>query len=82
MPLRVAVVGLGTAGAAAATLLGRMGHRVDVLEHVVRPGAIGAGIGLQPIGQTVLARLGLFNEVMEKSGRVDRVRIVHTCAAL
>jgi len=70
-PLDVAVIGLGTAGGAAALLLARDGHRVTVFERVPEPGAVGAGIMLQPTGQAVLARLGLLDRVIERGARVD-----------
>src|SRR5262245_30825600 len=57
--MRVAIVGGATAGAATALLLARDGHEVTVFERVAEPGAVGAGILLQPLGQRVLASLGL-----------------------
>lgn len=70
---RVAVVGCGTAGAAAALFLARAGHEVHVFERVADPGPVGAGITLQPTGQAVLARLGLLAEVLAHGARVDRL---------
>ena len=72
-PLSIGVVGAGTAGAAAATLLARAGHTVDVLECVPEPGPVGAGITLQPTGQRALARLGLLAEVEARSARIDQL---------
>lgn len=69
----IGVVGAGTAGAAAALLLGRAGHRVTLFERVEQPLPVGAGITLQPTGQAVLARLGLLGPVMAKAARVDRL---------
>ncbi|HZJ70855.1 MAG TPA: FAD-dependent oxidoreductase, partial [Planctomycetota bacterium] len=43
---RIAVVGAGTAGAAAAILLARAGHSVALFERVAVPGPVGAGITL------------------------------------
>ena len=59
--MRVAVVGLGTAGSAAALFLARAGHAVTIFEatSASKLGDYGAGIGIQPIGLTVLRRLGL-----------------------
>lgn len=73
-PLDVAVIGLGTAGGAAALFLAGAGHRVTLFERVPEPGAVGAGIMLQPTGQAVLARLGLLSNVLARGARVDRLR--------
>jgi 2-polyprenyl-6-methoxyphenol hydroxylase-like FAD-dependent oxidoreductase len=70
-PARIAVVGAGTAGAAAATFLARAGHAVTIFERVAEPGPVGAGITLQPTGQTVLARLGLLAAITDRATRID-----------
>lgn len=75
-PLDVAVIGCGTAGAAAALLLARAGHRVTVYERVADPGPVGAGISLQPTGQAVLAQLGLLAPILERAARIDRLHVV------
>jgi len=72
-PLSIGVVGAGTAGAAAATLLATAGHRVTVLERVADPRPIGAGITLQPTGQVALARLGALDRVHARGARLDRL---------
>lgn len=66
-------MGCGTAGPAAALLLARAGWRVTVIERVAEPGAVGAGILLQPIGMHVLDRLGLLGEVLRHGARIDRL---------
>ena len=71
--LRVAVVGCGTAGAAAALLLHRAGHDVVLLERAVDPGPVGAGILLQRLGQEVLTRMGLAAPVRDRSPDVSAV---------
>lgn len=72
-PIRVAVVGAGTAGAAAAIALTRAGHAVTVFERVAEPGPVGAGITLQPTGQAALLQLGLLDEVAAASALVERL---------
>ena len=69
----VAVVGCGTAGAAAALLLARAGADVDVFERVAEPGPVGAGIIVQPTGQAVLARLGLLDPIAARGAPLDRL---------
>ncbi|MGZ3417741.1 MAG: FAD-dependent oxidoreductase [Polyangiales bacterium] len=69
--MNIGIVGAGTAGAASALFLSRAGHTVTVYERVPDPGAVGAGIVLQPTGQAVLARLGLFETVHAKAARLD-----------
>jgi 2-polyprenyl-6-methoxyphenol hydroxylase-like FAD-dependent oxidoreductase len=71
--MRVAVVGCGTAGFAAALLLTRDGHEVEIFERVAEPRGVGAGILLQRLGQRVLAELGLADELERRSSPVRRV---------
>lgn len=73
--MRVAVVGLGMAGSTAALLLHRAGHEVTVLEREDDPRPVGAGIWLQDMGQQVLDRLGLLDELRSVSRAVSRVEI-------
>ncbi len=74
--LDIAVVGAGTAGAAAAILLARAGHRVRVLERVPDPRPVGAGITLQPTGQAALLRLDLLEAVRARAAPIERLRCV------
>jgi 2-polyprenyl-6-methoxyphenol hydroxylase-like FAD-dependent oxidoreductase len=73
-PQRIAVVGLGVAGATVAILLARQGHNVTVFEQCEAPGPAGAGVLLQPSGQLVLERLGLLDAAI---GRSVPVRYLH-----
>ena len=75
-PLQIGVVGAGTAGSAAATLLARAGHTVTVFECVADPRPVGAGITLQPTGQLALARLGVLEDVEARGARIDRLTCV------
>jgi 2-polyprenyl-6-methoxyphenol hydroxylase-like FAD-dependent oxidoreductase len=71
--MKVAVVGCGTAGPAAALFLHRAGHDVTVFERVPDPSPVGAGILLQPTGMEVLGRLGLLDGVLARGARVERL---------
>lgn len=71
--LRVAIVGYGTAGQAAAIFLHTQGHALTVFEQAPAPGPIGAGFLLQPTGLAVLARLGLHEQALQRGQRIDRL---------
>ena len=72
--LRVAVIGCGTAGQAAAMYLSRAGGaHVTVFDKFRVPAAVGAGMLLQPTGCLALARLGLFEETQSHGARVERL---------
>ena len=71
--MRIAVVGAGAAGLATALLLARDGHHVIICERVADPRPIGAGILLQPLGQRVLADLGLADPLAACSTPVRRI---------
>lgn len=72
----VGIVGCGFAGGAAALFLARAGHRVTVYEAVPEPGAVGAGIVLQPTGMAVLAALGLLAPILDRGAPLDRLHCV------
>ncbi|HEY0254672.1 MAG TPA: NAD(P)/FAD-dependent oxidoreductase [Kofleriaceae bacterium] len=71
--LRIAVIGCGTAGSAAALFLARAGHEVTVFERVAEPKPVGAGIIVQPTGQAVLSQLGLLGHVANRAAKLDRL---------
>lgn len=73
MRLDIGVVGAGTAGAAAALLLARDGHKVTLFERVPQPMPVGAGILLQPTGMAVLGQLGLLDEAVVLGARIQKL---------
>lgn len=77
-PLRIAIIGCGTAGPAAATLLARQGHQVVVFERAPECRAVGAGFLLQPSGMGVLRELGILDEVLAHAARVRRLHVLES----
>lgn len=73
---KVAVVGCGTAGPAAAVLLRRQGHDVTLFERAPECRTVGAGFLLQPSGMAVLHELGILEPVLERAAKVTRLHVV------
>jgi 2-polyprenyl-6-methoxyphenol hydroxylase-like FAD-dependent oxidoreductase len=71
--LHIAIVGYGTAGQAAAILLSRDGHRVEVFEQAPELGPVGAGFLLQPVGMHVLWEMGLLDAALAHGARIGRL---------
>ncbi len=71
--MKIAVVGCGVGGQAAALFLNRQGHEVEIFERFPEAKPVGAGLLLQPPGQAALAELGLFRQLAPKGARVDRL---------
>lgn len=64
--MRVAIIGCGTAGPAAAALLSEHGHDVEIFERAPELSPVGAGLLLQPTGLEVLERLGVASRVIAR----------------
>lgn len=71
--LRIAIVGYGAAGQAAALFLSAQGHALSVFEQAAAPGPVGAGFLLQPTGLGVLERLGLHRRALAQGQRIARL---------
>lgn len=71
--LRIAIVGYGTAGQAAAVALSSDDHHITVFERVAEPGPAGAGFLLQPTGLCALWSFGLLREVSAHGAPVTRL---------
>lgn len=67
--LKIAIIGAGTAGLAAAALLRNNGHQITLYEKFSEPKPLGAGLLLQPTGLSVLSLLEL-DEPIIKGGSV------------
>jgi 2-polyprenyl-6-methoxyphenol hydroxylase-like FAD-dependent oxidoreductase len=71
--LRIAIVGSGTAGPAAAIFLARAGHEVILFEKAPQKLPVGAGFLLQPTGLSVLEQLGLREPLLPQTARITRL---------
>lgn len=55
---KIAIIGAGIGGLAAAALLHRAGHAVTIFERFATPGPVGSGLVIQPVGLAVLDAVG------------------------
>jgi len=77
--MRIAIVGYGTAGQAAAIFLARDGHAIEMFEQSAELKPVGAGFLLQPTGFGVLKTLGLADAALAMGARIERL---HGCNAV
>ncbi len=73
MKMTIAVAGAGIGGLASACLLHDAGHRVDVFDQFAAPKPVGSGLVIQPVGQDVLAEIGIAEEVIAKGTKITRM---------
>lgn len=73
--LSIGIVGCGTAGPAAAILLARQGHRVQVFDKAAGCRAVGAGVMLQPTGMSVLQQMGLLDQILPLGSHVSALLV-------
>lgn len=68
---RIAIIGAGTAGLAAAIFLARQNHQITLIERAPALTPVGAGLMLQPTGLSVLSALGVRDEIERYGARID-----------
>ncbi|HSS06563.1 MAG TPA: FAD-dependent monooxygenase, partial [Rhodanobacteraceae bacterium] len=71
--MKIAIVGYGTAGQAAAIFLARAGHAIEMFERSAELKPVGAGFLLQPTGLGVMSALGLHDAAVERGARIERL---------
>ncbi len=69
----IAIAGAGIGGLAAAALLADGGHRVTVFDRFDAPMPVGSGLVIQPVGQEVLARIGVAVEAEALGAQISRM---------
>jgi len=74
--LKIAVIGSGYGGAAAAKALSLLGARVDVYEQASQIREVGAGIGLRPSSMDQFRRWGTFEAIADVSSASDYFEIL------
>ena len=71
--MRIAVAGAGVGGLAAAAFLADAGHDVRIFDQFAQAGPVGSGLVIQPVGQQVLAELGLRDAAMAQGAPIQRM---------
>ncbi|MFW2543857.1 FAD-dependent oxidoreductase [Primorskyibacter sp. 2E107] len=71
--MRIAVAGAGIGGLAAASGLAQAGHAVTVFDQFEAPAPVGSGLVIQPVGLSVLERLGASGAALAQGNRVVRM---------
>ncbi|CAN7531624.1 NAD(P)/FAD-dependent oxidoreductase [Arthrobacter sp. LjRoot78] len=74
--LKIAIVGAGYGGAAAAKALSLLGADVTVYEQAPQMGEVGAGIGLRPATMARFRQWGIFDEIAKVSSASDYFEIL------
>ncbi|MFE7352560.1 FAD-dependent monooxygenase [Streptomyces sp. NPDC057543] len=74
--LKIAIVGAGYGGAAAAKALSLLGADVNVYEQANRIREVGAGIGLRPSTMNRFRQWGIFDAIAKVSSPSDRFEIL------
>lgn len=71
--LNIGIAGAGIGGLAAAALLARDGHRVQVFDQFDAPRPIGSGLVIQPVGQMVLHEIDALAAARSKGTLIRRM---------
>ncbi|MEO1199368.1 MAG: NAD(P)/FAD-dependent oxidoreductase [Pseudomonadota bacterium] len=73
LPRDIAIAGCGIGGLALATLLKRAGLKPVLFDRLDAPKPVGSGLILQPVGLSVLNAMGLADDIVGRSARIDRL---------
>ena len=71
--MRIAIIGAGMGGLAAASLLADDGHDIAIFDQFDSPKPVGSGLVIQPAGQTVLADISALDRANALGNRVTHM---------
>lgn len=71
--MNIAIFGCGIGGLAAASFLARDGHNITIFEQFDAPAPVGSGLVIQPVGMSVLAKLGLDDKATAMGAKIYRM---------
>lgn len=73
MTYRIGIAGAGMGGLAAASLLSKQGHEVEVLDQFDTPRPLGSGLVVQPVGQVALDACGALDAALAHGAQLSRM---------
>lgn len=71
--MTIGIAGAGIGGLAAAALLAGDGHDVQVFDQFGKPGPVGSGLMIQPVGMDVLRACGAADEVLVRGAPIQHM---------
>ncbi|MGB1234523.1 MAG: FAD-dependent oxidoreductase [Planktomarina sp.] len=71
--MKIGIAGAGIGGLAAAALLHDGGHQVTVFDQFDAPKPVGSGLVIQPVGQSVLHRIGVRDAALAAGAPIHRM---------
>ncbi len=69
----IAIIGAGIGGLAAASLLADQGHTISLFDQFETPRPVGSGLVIQPVGQEVLAHIGVLEQALALGNNISRM---------
>ena len=69
----IAIIGAGIGGLTTASLLADQGHAVALFDQFDTPGPVGSGLVIQPVGQEVLAQIGVLESALSLGNKIYRM---------
>ena len=71
--LHIGISGCGIGGMAAALMLSRAGHSVEIFDRFTTPEPLGSGLVIQPVGLQVLQSLDLSDTVLSRGHKIFKM---------